>query len=78
MIPKNALIIENGMLYVCVVKKDGIFSRRAIQIGKENKHEIEVISGLKVDERIVTNGSYLVNSEFILRKGANTMGGMKM
>ncbi len=78
MISKSALILENGMSYVWVREKDGMFSRRTIQVGKENKYEIEVISGLNTGERIVTNGSYLINSEFILQKGANAMGGMKM
>lgn len=78
LIPKTALIIESGMLFVWILDKDGMFIRRNIRVGKENKFEIEVTSGLKEGERIVTAGSYLLNSEYILRKGANSMGGMKM
>ena len=44
----------------------------------ENKVEIEVISGISEGDLIVSSGSYLLNSVFILRNGANSMGGMKM
>jgi Cu(I)/Ag(I) efflux system membrane fusion protein len=48
-----------------------------IQIGIQNKKEVEVVSGLKEGELIVTSGAYLLNSALVLKKGAG-MEGMKM
>ena len=57
----------------------GLFESRPVETGIENKKYVEIISGLKYGERMVTIGAYLLNSEFILKQGANSsMGGMKM
>jgi Cu(I)/Ag(I) efflux system membrane fusion protein len=51
-----------------------------IELGIQNKREVEVISGLKEGELVVTNGAFLLNSALILKKGAGMPGmeGMKM
>lgn len=77
-VPANALLNENGMSMVWVLEADGMFSRRMVQTGKANEHSVEIISGLHDGEKVVTNGVFLLNSEFILRKGANSMAGMEM
>jgi len=76
-IPKNALIIQK-MTMVWVQTKEGVFERRMVSTGIENKKEIEILSGLQEGERVVTTGSYLLNSEYILQKGSNAMAGMEM
>ena len=76
-IPKTALLIGR-MTMVWVEAMPGMFESGAVKTGIENKEFVEIRSGLKEGERVVTSGAYLLNSEFILKKGANTMGGMKM
>ncbi len=77
-IPKTALLIGR-MTMVWIEVMPGMYESRTIETGIENKAFIEIISGLKEGERVVTTGAYLLNSEFILKKGANSsMGGMKM
>lgn len=78
-IPKSSLVIGN-MVTAWVKTGDGIYENRMIQLGIQNKREVEVISGLKEDELIVTNGAYLLNSALVLKKGAGMSGmeGMKM
>ena len=76
-IPKTALITQD-MTMVWVQLKKGTFERRLVTTGAENKREVEILSGLEEGEIVVTTGSYLLNSEYILQKGSNSMAGMKM
>ena len=76
-IPKTALVRQK-MTMVWVQTEDLVFERRMVSLGIENKREVEILSGLREGERVVTTGSYLLNSEYILQKGSNAMAGMKM
>ena len=77
-IPKTALLIGR-MTMVWIEVMPGMFESRTVETGIENKKFVEILSGLKEGERVVTTGAYLLNSEFILKQGANSsMGGMKM
>ena len=77
-IPKTALLIGR-MTMVWIEVMPGMFESRTVKTGIENKYVVEIISGLEEGERVVTSGAYLLNSAFILKKGANSsMGGMKM
>ncbi len=78
-IPKSAILVGN-MTTAWVKTADGMYESRMIELGIQNKKEVEVISGLKEGELIVTNGAYLLNSALILKKGTGMPGmeGMKM
>ena len=43
-----------------------------------NKDYTEITEGLKAGEKVVVSGAYLLNSEYIFKKGSNPMEGMKM
>jgi len=75
-IPKSSILVGN-MITAWVKTGDGMYESRVIQLGVQNKKEVEVISGLKEGELIVTSGAYLLNSALVLKKGAG-MEGMKM
>ena len=70
-IPKSSLLIGR-MTMVWVEVMPGMFESRTVETGIENKKFVEIISGLKEGERVVTSGAYLLNSAFILKKGANS------
>ena len=77
-IPKRALLIGR-MIMVWIEVMPGMFESRTVETGVENKQFVEILSGLKEGELVITSGAYLLNSEFILKQGANaSMGGMKM
>ncbi|MBU1821839.1 MAG: efflux RND transporter periplasmic adaptor subunit [Bacteroidetes bacterium] len=78
-IPKSAILVGN-MITVWVKTGDGMFENRMIELGIQNKKEVEVTSGLKQGELIVASGAYLLNSALILKKGTGMPGmeGMKM
>jgi membrane fusion protein (multidrug efflux system) len=55
-VPEQALLPEEGKQFVYVVA-DGKAQRREIQIGRRRPGEVEVLSGLAVNERIVSEGA---------------------
>ena len=78
-IPKSSILVGN-MITAWINTGDGMYENRMIELGIQNKKEVEVISGLKEGEIIVTSGAYLLNGALILKKGAGMPGmeGMNM
>lgn len=68
-VPKSAVLLEK-MKTVWVLAHDNTFEQRMVETGTENKFWIEILSGLKEGETVVTEGAYLISSEFILKSGA--------
>ncbi|MBI1767159.1 MAG: efflux RND transporter periplasmic adaptor subunit [Bacteroidetes bacterium] len=77
-IPKSALLHEDGGTTVWIETASGMYEKRMIITGNDNKTNVEVLFGLDRGDKVVSSGAYLINSEFILKNGANSMGGMKM
>ncbi|MEO5569550.1 MAG: efflux RND transporter periplasmic adaptor subunit [Bacteroidia bacterium] len=76
-IPKSALLLLK-MKTVWVQLPDGSYESRNVETGMQNKNEVEIISGIKEGELVISSGSFLLQSEYTIRNGANSMGGMKM
>lgn len=68
-VPKSAVLLEK-MKTVWVLTNDNTFEQRMVETGTENKFWIEIRSGLKQGDIVVTEGAYLISSEFILKSGA--------
>lgn len=68
-VPKEALLI-GLMKMVWIEAEPGMFESRTVETGIENKSFVEILSGVSEGERVVTTGAYLLNSEFILKRGA--------
>ncbi len=69
-VPKSAVLLEK-MKTVWIWTHNNTFEQRMVETGNENKHWIEISSGLEVGDLVVTEGAYLLNSELVLQKGAN-------
>ena len=67
-VPRSSLILDK-MKTIWVQSEPGMFERRMVQTGLENGREVEIISGVNEGDLIVISGAYLLNSEFILKKG---------
>jgi membrane fusion protein, copper/silver efflux system len=76
-VPRSAIVYET-MPAVWVLVEPGTFEKRMVRLGIQNKREVEILEGLSPGEKVAATGSYLINSEYILQKGASSMGGMKM
>lgn len=76
-IPKSALVLSK-IISVWIEIKPGMYESRMVKTGIENKIEVEILTGIEEGDKVVSSGVYLLNSAFILKNGANSMGGMKM
>lgn len=68
-VPKSAVLSEK-MKTVWVKVDDITFEQRMVETGNSNANFIEILSGIKENEIVVSSGAYLINSEFILKSGA--------
>lgn len=68
-VPKSAVLLEK-MKTVWIKIDETTFEQRMVETGSENNYLIEILSGIKEGEIIVTSGAYLISSEFILKSGA--------
>ncbi|MDP3312646.1 efflux RND transporter periplasmic adaptor subunit [Lutibacter sp.] len=60
LIPVNALLEDYGSYSVIVQLSGESFERRPVKIGKRNGENVEIETGLKVGEVVVTKGAYQV------------------
>jgi len=59
-IPTSSLLEDYGNFSVIVQQSGEIFERRIVTIGKRNGNEVEIKSGLKISEIVVSKGAYQV------------------
>lgn len=59
-IDKSAILEDQGLKYVFVQTGGESYSKRFITIGLDNGRQVEIKSGLKAGERIVSEGAYFV------------------
>lgn len=67
-VQKSAVLLEK-MKTIWVMTDQNTFEQRMVTTGIENQQFIEILSGLQHGEQVVTDGSYLISSEFILKSG---------
>lgn len=77
-LPMDAVIRDAKGAAVWVQTGKNTFKNKMVTAGLESGDRIEITSGLMQGEAVVTRGAYLINSEYIFRKGSSSMGGMKM
>jgi membrane fusion protein, copper/silver efflux system len=76
-IPKSALLVENNII-VWIEMPDGMFEQRMVDIGIQNKREVEILNGLSPGDQVVSRGAFLLNSAWKVKQGGGAMEGMKM
>lgn len=60
MVPKSALVEEMGSHFVFVQVKPELFEKRAVAIGMTDGVNVQIISGLKAGETIVSKGAIYI------------------
>lgn len=68
-LPVDAVIRDGRHNRVWLQTRPGIFKWREVETGAESDHRIAIVSGLEEGEKVVTSGAYLLNSEYLLKKG---------
>lgn len=69
-VPQEAVLNSGLKQIVFVDKGDGYLEPRAVKLGMQFGNRVEVLSGLKRGERVVTSGNFLIDSEAQLRASA--------
>lgn len=77
-LPSDAVIRNGNTASVWVKTGPQTFSSRMVVTGLETENSIEIQSGLKPGDVVVISGAYLLNSEYIFKKGSNPMAGHDM
>jgi RND family efflux transporter MFP subunit len=66
-VPETAVLNSGERQRVFVDRGNGYFEPREVKIGAQMDNRIEILSGLKAGERIVTSGNFLMDSESRLK-----------
>ena len=69
-VPQNAVLNSGLRQVVFVDRGDGFLEPRDVKTGRRFDNRIEILSGLKAGERIVTSGNFLIDSESQLSAAA--------
>jgi membrane fusion protein, heavy metal efflux system len=59
-IPVSALIEEQGVFYVYVQTEGESFQKRELKLGANDGQKVQVLSGVREGERVVTRGGYQI------------------
>ena len=77
-LPVDAIIRDAKGATVWIQTGKNTFKNKMVEVGAEEGSIIEIRSGLQPGDLVVITGAYLLNSEYIFKKGVNPMEGMKM
>lgn len=77
-LPVDAVIRDGKGATVWIQTAKNTFKNIMVQTGLETGDRIEIKSGLKTGDVVVISGAYLLQSEYVFKKGANPMAGHDM
>jgi Cu(I)/Ag(I) efflux system membrane fusion protein len=63
LIPREALIRTGSQSRFVLAKGEGRFKSIAVKVGRIGESQVEILSGLKAGERIVSSAQFLIDSE---------------
>ena len=68
-VPESAVLNSGDRQTVFVDRGNGYYEPRDVHVGATRDGQVEIVSGLKPGERIVTSGNFLLDSESRLKNG---------
>ena len=68
-VPRDAVLDTGTRQTVYVDRGNGNLEPRAVETGRHMGERVEIVAGLKPGERVVTSGTFLMDSESRLRSG---------
>jgi Cu(I)/Ag(I) efflux system membrane fusion protein len=75
-LPSDAVLRDGKMSMVWIETSQNKFKSVMVETGTESGDMIEIKSGIQQNDVVVTSGAYLLQSEYVFRKGASPMAGM--
>jgi membrane fusion protein, copper/silver efflux system len=76
-LPIDAVLRNGQMAMVWVQTTNNTYKRKMVETGLESGDRIEITSGLQNGDVVVVSGAYLLNSEYVFKKGSEAMEGHK-
>ncbi len=73
-VPDSAIIDSGARQVVLVVKGEGRFEPRAVELGRRGEAYTEITSGLEVGEEVVTSATFLIDAESNLKAALQSFG----
>ncbi len=77
-LPAGAVLTDSKGSVVWVETRPGVYLIHMVETGLSDENTIEIKSGLKQGDMVVTQGAYLINSEYLFENGSTPMEGMNM
>lgn len=74
-LPTDAILLDAAGATVWIKTGHNRFKSVMIKTGMESRGYTEITDGLSADDTVVITGAYLIQSEFILKKGSTPMEG---
>jgi len=68
-VPVTAVIDTGKRQVVWIETSTGMFEPRDVQVGQTSNDKIQILSGLKVGDKVAVSGGYLIDSESQLKGG---------
>lgn len=59
-VPRVALTEASGLFYVYIQLDEDCYRKQEVKLGADNGVEVQILSGLKTGDKVVTNGAYQV------------------
>lgn len=72
-LPADAVIREKKGATVWIRTRHNTFQSRMVETGAENNGSVEILNGLDTGDVVVVSGAYLLNSEYIFKRGPDPM-----
>jgi multidrug efflux pump subunit AcrA (membrane-fusion protein) len=60
-VDENAVFLDGDRYYVFIESSSGSFRRQEVKLGRKREGRVQILSGLKTDDRLVTDGGLLLN-----------------
>ena len=76
-LPIDAVLRNGQMAMVWVQTTNNTYKRKMVETGLESGDRIEITSGLQNGDVVVVSGAYLLNSEYVFKKGSEALEGHK-
>jgi Cu(I)/Ag(I) efflux system membrane fusion protein len=71
-------VLDSGLKKTVFVDRgNGNIEPRSVETGERVGDRVEILRGLRADERIVVSGTFLIDSESQLRSATSSMGSGK-
>jgi len=74
-VPTSAIVDDGSRQVAFVAKPGGVFEPRKLKLGIRSTDYVEVISGLREGELVVTSGNFLIDAESNLQSALKKFGG---